>query len=98
MQTLFSQEFRTLCNTGIKDIAGHRYKDAKENFKKAAELASNDKEKIYSYANLAYSQQMCGELADALASYNTAIELDKDDADTATCEHIHHARQHRQSP
>ena len=79
MYPLFSQEFRTLCNEGIKNIAEHKYKDAVENFRKATEVSSNDNEKIYSYANLAYSQQMCGELEEAISNYNTAIALDKNE-------------------
>ena len=78
-QVVFSQEFKALCNAGINDITNRNYKEAKENFRKATEISSNDKEKIYSFANLAYSQQMCGELEDALKSYNTAIGLDKEE-------------------
>lgn len=76
--TAFSQDYRTLCNNGIKNIADRKYKEATNCFKKATELSSSEQEKTYAYANLAYSQQMCGELEKALKSYNTAIGNDKD--------------------
>ncbi len=69
----YSQEYRTLCNDGIKHIADREYKAAATCFRKAAEQSSTEQEKTYAYANLAYSQQMCGELHKALRSYNTAI-------------------------
>lgn len=77
-QAVFSQLFRTLCNDGIKHIAERNYKDAAVCFQKATELSGNKQEKTYAYANLAYSQQMCGEIHNALRSYNTAIGDDSD--------------------
>ena len=74
--SLFAQDFRTLCNSGIKHIADRNYKKATECFMKATELGENEQELTYAYANLAYSQQMCGELDKALKSYNTAIGND----------------------
>ena len=76
--TAVSQDYRTLCNNGIKHIADRNYKQATECFKKATELSSSEHERTYAYANLAYSQQMCGELGKALKSYNTAIGNDTD--------------------
>ena len=78
VQIATSQDYRTLCNDGIKHIADGRYIEATECFHKATKLSGNDSEKTYAYANLAYSQQMCGELHKALASYNMAIGDDKE--------------------
>ena len=77
VQTMSAQVFRTLCNDGIKLIADRKYKEAAECFQKAAEEYSTEQEKTYAYANLAYSQQMCGELQKALKSYNHAIGNDR---------------------
>lgn len=76
--TAVSQDYRTLCNNGIKHIADRNYKEATKCFIKATELSNSEQEKTYAYANLAYSQQMCGELDNALSSYNKAIGDDKD--------------------
>ncbi len=72
-QTVSSQIFRTLCNDGIKHISNRDYKEAAACFQKAAEQSSTEQERTYAFANLAYSQQMCGELQKALKSYNIAI-------------------------
>lgn len=72
-QTLSSQIFRTLCNDGIKHITNRNYKEAVACFQKATEQSSTEQEKTYAFANLAYSQQMCGELQKALKSYSSAI-------------------------
>ena len=76
--TTIAQDYRTYCNNGIKHISDRNYKKATECFRKATELSNSEQEKTYAYANLAYSQQMCGELNNALESYNTAIGDDKD--------------------
>lgn len=75
-QTVSSQVFRTLCSDGIKHIANRNYKEAAECFQKATEQSSNEQERTYAFANLAYSQQMCGDLRKALKSYNSAIGND----------------------
>lgn len=72
-QAVSSQIFRTLCNDGIKHIANRNYKDATVCFQKATEQSSTEQERTYAFANLAYSQQMSGELHKALKSYNEAI-------------------------
>ena len=66
--TAVSQDYRTLCNDGIKHISERNYIKASESFKKATELSSSEQEKTYAYANLAYSYQMSGELNKALES------------------------------
>lgn len=72
-QAVSSQQFRTLCSDGIKHIADRHYDKAAECFRKATELGSTDQERTYAFANLAYSQHMCGDLHKALKSYNSAI-------------------------
>lgn len=76
-QATSAQIYRTLCNDGIKHIANRDYKQATECFLKAVEQSSTEKEKTYAYANLAYSQQMCGDLQKAIKSYDSAIGDDK---------------------
>ena len=76
--TAIAQDYRTLCNEGIKHIADRKYKEAALSFQKASKLSNNEQEKTYAYANLAYSQQMCGEFEKALASYDMAIGDDTD--------------------
>ena len=76
--TAIAQDYRTLCNEGIKHIADRKYREAASSFKKATELSNSEQEKTYAYANLAYSQQMCGDLEKALKSYNIAIGDDTD--------------------
>ena len=76
--TAIAQDYRALCNEGIKHIADRKYREAASSFQKATELNNSEQEKTYAYANLAYSQQMCGELEKALKSYNIAIGDDTD--------------------
>ena len=73
--TSVSQDFGKLCSEGIRHITGKNYEKAKKVFMDATQACSNDKEKAYSHANLAYSLQMCGELEAALKNYNIAIGI-----------------------
>lgn len=74
-----AQEFRTLCNEGIKHLRKQQYEEAAACFKKASAKTTNDNEKVYVHANLAFSYRMYGNLEDALSNYNTALEIEKNE-------------------
>lgn len=74
--TAVSQNFAELCNEGIKQITNKNYEKAQLLFAEAAATGTTNEEKAYAHANLAYSQQMCGDLVNALRNYNSAISHD----------------------
>lgn len=75
----YSQNFESLCNEGIRNIGKKDYKNAIINFERASRLSANDSEKVYTYANIAFSYQMAGNMYKALHNYCKALEINGND-------------------
>ena len=73
--TLLAQDFNKLYDEGSAAFARGEYNKATDLFGKALLKGSNNKEKVFALASLAYSQQAEGKLQYALESYDKAIEI-----------------------
>ena len=70
-----AQSYNEICHKGVEHIRNNNFKEASLCFEKAVKQSSNDRERIYALANLAYSHQATGNLAKALDSYGKALEI-----------------------
>ncbi|MBR5593794.1 MAG: tetratricopeptide repeat protein [Bacteroidaceae bacterium] len=70
-----AQNYNEICQKGIGHIKENDYAQAAVYFEQAVAYSSNNNEKIYALANLAYSYQMQNELQKALKEYDKALEV-----------------------
>ena len=70
-----AQNFNSICHKGIEYIKENDYSNAVTCFEEATKCSTNDYEKVYALANLAYSYQMLNELPKALKEYDKALEI-----------------------
>ena len=76
IQASSAQSYTELCESGKKHFEQKEYKLAAEYFNRAANAATDKKEKIYTLTNLGYSQRMCVKKESAAESYAKALALD----------------------
>lgn len=74
-----AQDFGVLCNEGIRHLRKQQFEEAAACFEKASVKATNNNEKVYAHANLAYSYRMYGNIEKALHNYNAALEIEKEE-------------------
>ena len=70
-----AQSYNEICQKGIEHIKHNNFNEATLCFEKAVTQSSNDREKIYALANLAYSHHVSGNLTQALDNYGKALEI-----------------------
>ena len=70
-----AQSYNEVCHKGIEYIKNNSFKEATQCFEKAAMLSSNNREKVYALANLAYSYHASGDIVNALDGYGKALEI-----------------------
>ena len=70
-----AQSYNDFCRQGLESIKQNQFDEASLCFEKAVAQSSNDREKIYALANLAYSHQVSGNLVKALDSYDKALKI-----------------------
>ena len=70
-----AQNYNSVCEEGIAHIKDNNYSKAASYFEEALTYSSNNYEKVYALANLAYSYQMLNELPKALKEYDKALEI-----------------------
>ena len=73
--TIKAQDYNSICQKGIGHIKENDYSQAITCFEEATAYSSNNYEKVYALANLAYSYQMLDELPKALKEYDKALEI-----------------------
>ena len=73
--TIKPQNYNSICQKGIEYIKDNDYSQAALCFEEAAACSSNNYEKTYALANLAYSYQMLNDLQKALKEYDKALEI-----------------------
>lgn len=74
-----SQSLDSHSYNGIREMQKKNYKNAIVHFEKASATSNNKEEKLFIFANLAFSYQMEGDMNKALEYYNKALLIDSCD-------------------